>query len=220
MTSAEHLRAELEAFANEERACAFGRIDFVTADGVKVGLDGPDIDGDFSCRLDAVRVEGDAGFARNAANFFNRLNGTEFVVDVHDGDQPGVGTDGVADRVGIDDAAVVDRHLSDGELIGGGEHGGMFDGRRNDMTANPKYGEIVGFGSTAGEHDFAIGAMEQRRDLAACVVKPGAGGLSIMMDTGGVAEDLRHDREHGFQDFGGYGRRRVVIEIVSLHGFL
>jgi hypothetical protein len=52
------------------------------------------------------------------------------------------------------------------------------------------------------------------------VVELGAGGLPVMMDTGGVAEDLGHHREHCFQDLGGHGRCRVVIEIISLHGFL
>jgi hypothetical protein len=141
---------------------------------------------------------------------------------VHHGDQLGVGTNGFADRIRIDGAASVDTNSRDGKPVGAGEYGGMFDGCRNDVAVgrDAEDGEIVGLRAAAGEHDFAIETMQQGSDLAARVVELGAGGLSIMMDTGGVAENLGHDREHGLQDLWRHGRRRVVIEIVSLHGLL
>ena len=35
-------------------------------------------------------MEIDVGFARDAADFFERLHGAEFIVGVHDGDEIGV----------------------------------------------------------------------------------------------------------------------------------
>ena len=88
------------------------------------------------------------------------------------------------------------------------------------MAPDAEDGKIVGLRSSARKNDLAIGAIEHRGNLPAGVIQLRAGRLPIMMDTGRVAENLGHRREHGFQHFPGHGRCRVVIEIISLHGFL
>jgi hypothetical protein len=194
----------------------------VTADGVNIGVHGTHIDGHFSGRLHAVGMERDTGHLRDTANLLDGLYGAQFVVYVHHRDQLRIRPQRAANRIRIDNAAAIYRDASDGALVRGRKNSGMFDGRRDYMPArrDSQDREIVRFRAPAGENNLIVGATEHRRDLPPRVVEFGAGRLSIMVDTGGVAENLSHRREHGFQHFRGHGRCRVVIEIISLHGFL
>jgi hypothetical protein len=216
------LRAKLQSFANEKCARALRRINLVTANGVNIRVNGAQVDGNLARRLHAVRMKRDSGLLRDAADLLDRLNRAELVVDVHHRNQLRVSSNRLPDGLGINNAAAIYRNSRDCELIGRAENRGMFDGRRDNMAASgdSEDREVIGFRSAAGEYDFVVEAVKQRGDLAARLVELGAGGLPVMMDTGGVAENLGHHRQHGFQDFRGHGRRRVVIEIISLHGFL
>ena len=100
------------------------------------------------------------------------------------------------------------------------EHCRVFNRSGDDVAADAQDCQVIGLRSAAGKNNLAVGTVQHCRDLATRVVEFCTSGLPVMMDTGGVAENLRHHREHGCQHFRGHRRRRVVIEIISLHGFL
>ena len=88
--------AQARAAANVERADALGRVEFVAGEGEQIDLQRVHVERNFPGGLHGVGVEIDVGFGGDAADFFERLDGAELVVGVHDGDENGFGADGVA----------------------------------------------------------------------------------------------------------------------------
>ena len=79
--------AQTRATANVESADAFWAIEFVSGEGEQVDSKVVHIHRDFSCGLHGVGVEIEVPLIGDAADFFERLNGAQFIVGVHDGDQ-------------------------------------------------------------------------------------------------------------------------------------
>ena len=97
----------------------------------------------------------------------------------------------------------------------------MLDGGRDHVAAlrDAEDRQVIGLGAAAGEHDFfrRRSPASPRPDGARRPVR--SGGLPEMMDTGALPIHFGHHREHGFQHFRRHRSRRVVIEVISLHGF-
>ena len=90
---------------------------------------------------------------------------------MHDADENGVGGEGPAHLVGVQEAGGVHRQHDDLEALGlkeagRGQHRGMFGGRGDDPSP-PKFGGhafedgVVGFGGAAGEDDVLRGGVKQ-----------------------------------------------------------
>jgi len=62
-------------------------------------------------------MEIDVGFCGDAADFFEGLDGAEFVVGVHHGDEDGFWADGGADCIWIDAAFAIDWEVGDGNAL-------------------------------------------------------------------------------------------------------
>src|SRR5260370_240313 len=91
MTAIEKL-AKASSAANVKRTDALGAIQLVAGNRKQIDLQLIDVDGNFSGRLHGVGVEVDVGFFGDAADLLERLDGAEFVVGVHDGDEHGFRT--------------------------------------------------------------------------------------------------------------------------------
>ena len=133
--------AETRTALDEERANAFGGVELVAGDGEKIELQGFDVDGNFSGGLHGVGVEVDVGFGGDAADIGERLDGAEFVVGVHHGDENGFGAEGAAEFVEVDEAFVIDRKVGDGhafffEGLAGIEDSFVFDGGGDDVRGS------------------------------------------------------------------------------------
>ncbi len=62
-------------------------------------------------------MEVDVGVRSDAANFRKRLNGAEFVVGVHDGDEDGVWAYGIAQIGELDEAIALHGKVGDGDTL-------------------------------------------------------------------------------------------------------
>src|SRR5215470_12113543 len=106
MASVEKL-AKTRTAANVESADPFGRVKLVAGDGEEVDAQGVDVERNFSSRLHGVGVKENIVLRSDAADFFERLDGAEFVVGVHHGDQCGLRADGIAKGFRIDETVCV-----------------------------------------------------------------------------------------------------------------
>jgi len=209
------------ALADVEGADALGAIDFVGAEAEEVDAPIVDVDGDAAGGLDGVAVEEDVCFAGDAGDFADGLEGADFVVDGHEGDEAGVGAERAAEVIGIDDAGGGDGEDGEGvaeavELFGDVEDGGVFDGGGDDVGAGgqgAEEGEVIRFGAAGGEDDlFGFGG-EECGEGAAGGLELLAGLLAEGMNGGGVAEVGRVSLRHGGEDGGVDGSCGVVVEI-------
>src|SRR5260370_14934719 len=109
------------------------RIEFVSGNGAEINSQSVDVDRDFPRGLYGVGVEVDVGFLGDAADFFERLDGAELVVGVHDGDQNGFRPDGAAQILEINLSFAISRQIGDAsacffECLAGVENSFVFDG--------------------------------------------------------------------------------------------
>src|SRR5260370_39959811 len=100
MTAVKKLAQTCSA-TNVQSADALGRIQFMSGNREQIDLELVDVDRDFSRGLHGVSVEVDVGFLGEVADLFERLDGAELVVGVHDGDENGFGPDGATQLLHI-----------------------------------------------------------------------------------------------------------------------
>ena len=79
----------------------------------KIDAERVDVERNFSGGLHGVGVKEDVVLRGDLADLFERLDGAEFVVGVHDGDERGLRADGIADGFGIDQAVLIDGEVGD-----------------------------------------------------------------------------------------------------------
>ena len=208
----------------------------MTGKGKQIHLERVDINGDFSGGLHGVGVEINVCFLREAADFFERLDGAELVVGVHDGDENGFGPDGSAQILHIYLSFAIGRQIGDGhalffEGLAGIEDGFVFDGRGDDVLAgfagahsqdwlchNPEDGVIVRFGAAAGKDDFLGAGADQGGHLFAGGFDGGASALARCVDGSGVGKFGGEIGKHGVEHFRLDGRGGVEIEVDAVHG--
>ncbi len=167
----------------------------------------------------------------DAADVSERLNGAEFVVGVHDGDEHGFRADGVAQVVEINEAVAVDREIRDGdtlffESLTGVENGFVFNGGRDDVlgewrpqaaATDTEDGVIVGLGAAASEDNFLRASVHESGDLFASGFDGGAGALAESVDGGSVAEIGREKGKHGVEDRRVDGSGGVMVKVDTMH---
>src|SRR5712664_3263595 len=86
MSAVEKL-AQKGSATNVQSADALGRIQFMSGNREQIHVERVDVDGNFTRGLHSVGVEINVGFLGDAADFLEWLDGAEFVVGVHDGDE-------------------------------------------------------------------------------------------------------------------------------------
>ena len=91
--------AKARAPLDVNRANALGSVKLVTGKGKKIELESFDVDRNFPDGLHGISVEVDVALDGDAADFFEGLDGAEFIVGVHDGDEDGLGANGFAEIV-------------------------------------------------------------------------------------------------------------------------
>src|ERR1700676_3729130 len=103
----------------------------------------------------------------------------------------------------------------------GVQHGVVLDGGGNDVVSRagqPRNGQIVAFGPTAGEHNFRGPATQQQRDGVPRPLDGGTRFLSMMMDRRSAAAVLAKKGAHGFEHFRQNRRGGVIVEVNPEHG--
>src|SRR5262249_48158114 len=180
MSSTCELRFYNRSFLDKQCSNSLGPMNFVRRNRVQINLEGFDVDRDFPGRLHAVGMKVDIGRFGYGSNFRDGLNGSNFVVCVHDGNQDGVGPDGAANLFRIDKTLGRNANLCDFvallfQISTCVQHRMMFDFRSDDMAVlgllrlcNAPDREIVGFGSAAKKHDFRGFCMNEPGDLLTC----------------------------------------------------
>ena len=83
-------------------AHALGAVELVAGEAQHVDVLLLDVDVQMADGLHRVGVEEDTGLLTHSANLGDGQDGTDLVVGIHDGDQTGVGADGVANLLGGD----------------------------------------------------------------------------------------------------------------------
>src|SRR5260370_41677066 len=149
--------------ADVQGADSLWRVQFVAGKGEEIHSQCVDVNRDLTGGLHGIRVEIDVGFGGDAADFFKRLHGTEFVVGVHDGDEHGFRPDGAAKILDVNLSLAIGRKISYAhalffERLASVEDGFMFDSVGNPMLfasagALPEAdaARVVTFGVARGE---------------------------------------------------------------------
>ena len=101
------------AFADIEDARALGTVELMARQGQQIDVLGRYVNVQVARCLDGVGMEQDALFPADCADLRNGLNGADFVVGVHNGDQRRVGPDGVSHFLPPNNAVRMDRQQGD-----------------------------------------------------------------------------------------------------------
>src|SRR6478672_3016872 len=108
MVAAVEKLAQASAASDVESARSFGCVELVAGDGQKIDVEHVDVEWNFSGRLYGVDVKKDIVLRCDLADLFERLDGAQFVVGVHDGDECGLRSNGIANGFWIYQAVLVD----------------------------------------------------------------------------------------------------------------
>ena len=102
-------------------------------------------------------------------------------------------------------------------LDGGGDHVLCWPVR---IAHDAEQRQVVRLGAAADKHDFLRLAADQRGHLPPRQFQALLGHLPEMMDTGRVAIHFGQTRHHRLEDLRGHRRRRVMVEVKTLHFLL
>ncbi len=182
-------------------------------------------------------MQGNAAIASNLGNLLDRLDRTRLIVRVHDRNQARLWPHRGGDRLRIDDATAIWRHVRRGEPLSlqglrRVQHGVVLDGGGDDVRqraivweSEPRspgdtaQGEVIALGRPTGEDDLTWLAAENASAGGARLVDRRARLLPKLIDAGGVPVPLREVGEHRGQyvrvEWG--GRRVIEIDRV-VHG--
>ncbi len=174
-------------------------------------------------------MEVDIVLAGDAPDFLEGLDGSDFVVGMHDGNQHGLRTNGALHVLRINHPACAHAHIghTDATFFKGlrrVENGVVFDARGDDVRGrragcldNPKDRSVIRFCAAAREDHLAGPGIEQLGNLLASLLYRVLGPLAVPMDGRGVAEVLEQVRLHRLKHFRRQRRRRVVVQIYPSH---
>ena len=107
MAGAVHQLFQAHAGTDVQRADALGRVDLVSGDGQQVHSQIVHVDRYLTHRLGTVGVKQHSPFPGDLAYLFQRLDGADLVVGVHDGNQNRLGSDGIGHLLGVHHAKLV-----------------------------------------------------------------------------------------------------------------
>ena len=219
----------LERFSNQESANTFWSIDFVSADRKQVGSEVLEIDDGFARGTNRIEMERNSKFFGKLRCISDRLNGANFMIGVHQGDEEGfVRADGFA-KIGWGEPAV----LIDGqdgkidaefliERATGIEGSGMLNGGRDDVK--PMLGSPSGqkesldcvidrLGSSARENHFIRGGVEKLSRSDSGVFDGALGWTRSPMSSRRVSDLLPQVGKHFLEDLLRNRCAGVVIQI-------
>src|SRR6266545_4252309 len=217
-------RLQAHASANVESPNALRSVKFVAGRRQQIHAELINVRRNLTDRLRRVSVKQNAVLAGDPGNVGDRLNGSNLVVSVYDGDQDRAGSDGASYVVRLDTPEAVHanvRHRSAHTLQKTTriDDGRVFHLGGDDVSVIRSLGEkhalegvIVGLASAAGEHNLKWCAAQQVSDLAACGLHSLLRRSPSPMLTRGIAECvLQHLIIHSRGHF--RCNRRAGIEI-------
>ena len=216
-------RRHLRGLPDIQPRYALRAVDLVAGEGQEVYPPGIHVHRHLAERLDAVHMQGDARFARDAADLPDRLERADLRVGAHERHEDGVGPQGLPDVTGIDHAEAVHGQIGRGESLPferlhRPQHRVMLDLRGDDVPralggGNALDSEIVRLGAARGEDDLILGDLEEARDLLARRLHAIARFAAEAVDARRIAEVLAEVRQHGLEHLGVHRGGCVVIEI-------
>ncbi len=206
----------LNGDAGTEVQCphALWRVDLVSAEGEHVDILFLHVDVHVADGLHRIGVEQHAVLFADGADFRDGLDGADFVVGVHDGDQGGLIRNGGFQLIRMDDPVFVHVQIGDFkpflfQRLAGVQHCVVLKGRGDDVVfpffplrpGRTLDGPVVAFAAAAGKIDFVgVGAQTARRSGAGLF----QGGLCIPpqgIEARGVAVNFFIEGEHGLEHF-------------------
>lgn len=210
---------ESDSWPTTDVACTntLGAVDLVRGNGHQVNVHGVNVKGDLANSLGSIGVEEDLLGPAKLADFLKGLNDTNLVVDSHDTDDGGVGTNGSLQIRHVDQATALHWEVGHFEALvlkmpTAVEDTLVFCLAGNDvlLLAGPAKepgdtldAHVVAFGGTAGEDDFLGVSANQisnvfPRLLNRLVCLPAVG----MCPRVGVAIDVGEVGHHGIEHSG------------------
>src|SRR5580658_9429707 len=212
--------------ANIQRADALRAINLVAADGQQVDVVFLHVHRNLAYSLHAVHGEENAVFLGDFADFGDRIDHTNLVVGVHDGDQDGGRPDGGFQLIQVDAPIFLHRQVGDFkalffEALARVQHSLVLDGLRDDVIAlfaehlrDALDHQVVGLGRTAGENDlFRRGANQRSNLLTRRFDRFLAGPAEAVIAACGIAKLLGEIRQHRFHDARIHRRGCVIIHV-------
>lgn len=207
---------------------AHGAVDLVGGDGHQVNVHGVNVNGDLANSLGSVGVEEDLLGPAKLADFLEGLDDANLVVDSHDTDDGGVGSDGSLQLRHVDQAAALHWEIGHFEALvlkmpAAVEDTLVFCLAGDDvlLLAGPTKepgdaldAHVVAFGGTAGEDDFLGVSANQisnvfPRLLDGLVCLPAVG----MCPRVGVAVDVGEVGHHGIEHSGVDGGCGLHVQV-------
>ena len=229
VVGAVHQFFQLDAGADVQRADALGSVELVAGHGEKIDAEVVRLHRDLADGLGAVAMHQHAVAVGDAGDLRDGLDCADLVVGVHDGDEDGLGGDGLLNLLRVDHAMFVDGEVGGADAVrlqvaAHLGHGRMFDRRGDDVVAtvtvgfrNSLDGVVVGLGAAAGEDEIVFRATEHTGNLLAGAVDSLTSGETEGVAAGGVAEEPVHVGQHGLGDGGVDGSGGVVVQVDAVH---
>ena len=130
--------AQARSAADVQGADSLWRVELVTGDGEQIHLECIYVNRNFARGLHGVGVKADVSCLGDAADFFERLDGAELVVGVHDGDKNSFLPDGAAQLLQFHLPFAIGRQIGDTnafffESLAGVEDSFVFDSGGDDV---------------------------------------------------------------------------------------
>ena len=197
------------AFADIQRARAFGAVELMPRDGKKIDIHLVYINGHRAESLHGIGMKHNALFLAHRADLLNGLDGADFVVGKHDGNQDGLVRNGVFHLLRRYQAVFVYlkiRYLKAlfFQRLAGMQNGVVFNGGGDDMVAfvfmligHAAQRPVIAFGGAGGEENFARRGADGVCHLLSGMVDGFFGLPGETVYAGGVAKMLGKIRRHG-----------------------
>ena len=201
----------------------------VGAQGEEIDTELTDIELDLARDLHGIGVAEHTLAAADGCNLGDREQHAGLVVGVHARNDRGIGPDRFLQTMNVERTVALHRKIGHIEtpalqevavvhvrrvFDGGGDH--VLLARIHHQGAVDR--RVVRLGAAAREGDFLRIGIQQRRHLLTRLLHMPVHLGAKSVGAGGVAPEVRQEREHRFHDFGGDARGRVVIEINDFFG--
>ena len=229
MPAALHYALQLRAPANVERTHAFGPVELVGGKGEQIDTQGIYVRGNLAHALHGIGMQVDVLLRSQPADLLQRLDGSDLVVGMHDGDENGVGANGRLQGGEIDQALAGHGQIGDLKALllqfaAGLQDGRMLDAGGDDMFARCPYCAAMPFRARLSDsvppEVKMISSGFAAQEL--CHLLPGLFQSLFCLQAkavqaGGIAELLGKVGQHGLQDLGRHGSGGGVVHVNPLH---
>ena len=224
LVSAVEVWREGRTFADDEGADTFGTAQLVRAQRKVIDGQGFEVDRKFADGLHGVAVKPPAALLAERRDVGHGEEHARLVVRPHERDDGGVGRDRGFEGGEIEEAVAVHGQAGDAVAVFFEEdrvieHGGVLDGRGDDVTFGGigregcEEGGIVALGGAAGEYDLTGGGAEQCGDVATGFLDHAFQRGAEHITAARIAPAFGEKRAHRFEDLGSKWRCGVVVEV-------